>query len=142
MLTRRAVLAAAVAVMVGVVGLGAQGGRRGKAGRAAAWVALGTRSVTDRADHDTIAVTAKRGDFTAIRIDVAGHAVDFQRVVVHFANGADQKLELRETIRAGGSSREIDLEGKDRVIRSIDFWYDAKTFGRGGKATVRVFGRP
>ena len=27
-------------------------------------------------------------------------------------------------------------------IRSIDFWYDANTMGRGGKATVSVFGRP
>ena len=67
--------------------------------------------------------------------------MDFERVVVHFANGDDQKIELRATIPAGGESRVIDLEGKERVIRSIDMWYDARTRGRGGSATVRVLGR-
>jgi hypothetical protein len=35
----------------------------------------------------------------------------------------------------------IDIEGRDRVIRSIDMWYDARSVGRGGAATVRVLGR-
>ena len=69
------------------------------------------------------------------------HAVDFHRVVLHFGNGDDQKVELRATIPAGGSSRVIDVEGADRVIKSIEFWYDANTIGRGGKAVVRTMGR-
>jgi hypothetical protein len=76
-----------------------------------------------------------------VRFEVAGHAVDFHRVVIHFRNGDAQRVELRNTIRAGGQSRVIDVEGKDRAIRSIDFWYDAKTLGQGGKATVTVMGR-
>lgn len=105
------------------------------------WTVLGSRVVTDRADHDTIVVGGTRGTFDAIKFEVRGHGVDFQRVVIHFANGDDQKVELRDSIRAGGESRAIDIDGTNRVIRSIDFWYDAKTFGRGGKATVRTFGR-
>lgn len=109
--------------------------------RPAPWVLLGQRQVTDRADHDTIGVTGARGDFRSIRIDVSRHAVDFHRVLIHFGNGGDQEVQMRHTIPAGGSSREIDIEGGDRVIRSIEFWYDAKTIGRGGRATVRVMGR-
>ena len=105
------------------------------------WVLLGQRNVTDRGDHDTVTVTGAKGDFTAIKIAVQRHAVDFHRVVIHFRNGDDQNVELRNTIRAGGESRVIDIDGRDRVIRSIDFWYDAKTIGRGGSAAVRVFGR-
>ena len=105
------------------------------------WELLGSRTVTDRGDHDTIVVTVAKGTFRAIKFEVRGHAVDFQRVVVHFRNGDDQRVELRHTIPAGGSSREIDIDGTDRVIRSIDFWYDAKTLGRGGKAVVRALGR-
>ena len=48
---------------------------------------------------------------------------------------------MRDTIRAGGASRAIDIDGRDRVVRSIEFWYDANTVGRGGRATVRVLGR-
>ena len=112
-----------------------------EAQRGPRWERLGQRIVSDRADHDTVVVTATKGTFTAIRFEVAGHAVDFHRVVIHFRNGDDQKVVLRNTIRAGGQSRVIDIEGKERVIRSIDFWYDAKTLGRGGKATVTVMGR-
>lgn len=135
MMARRAWLAV-FAIVVCTIGLSAQRGRGGPR-----WELLGARAVTDRADHDTIVVTAARGTFRAIKFEVVGHAVDFQRVVLHFRNGDDQKLELRHTIPAGGSSRDIDIEGGDRVIRSIDFWYDARTLGRGGKATVRALGR-
>jgi hypothetical protein len=109
--------------------------------RGPAWTLLGSRTVTDKIDHDTITVTGARGSFNAIKLEVSAHAVDFQRVVIHFRNGEDQKLELRNTIPAGGSSRDIDIEGKNRVIKSIDFWYDANTIGKGGHAIVKTFGR-
>jgi len=105
------------------------------------WERLGERVVTDKADHDTIGVTASRGTFTAVRFDVAGHAVDFHSVVIHFANGGDQRIEFKHTIPAGGSSRVVDIEGKDRAIKSIDFWYEAKSMNRGAKATVTAMGR-
>lgn len=105
------------------------------------WMRLGARSVTDRVDHDVVRVTGRDGRFTAVRFAVRGHSVDFHRVVIHFRNGEVQTVPLRDTIRPGRESRAIDVEGRDRVIRSIEFWYDAKTFGRGGRATVTVFGR-
>jgi hypothetical protein len=130
---RRRFLLAVLAVLLATMTTAAQRGPR--------WTLLGTRTVTDRGDHDTIMVTSARGTFDALRFQVRGHAVDFHRVVIHFANGGDQEVQLRETIRAGGESRVIDITGADRVIRSIDFWYDANTIGRGGRATVRVHGR-
>jgi len=103
------------------------------------WVLLGQRAVNDRADHDVIAVTAARGDFRRIKLTVQRAAVDFHRMVVHFGNGSRQEVELRNTIPAGGESRAIDLTGDDRVIRSVEFWYDARTI-RGRRAVVRLFG--
>jgi hypothetical protein len=108
-------------------------------GAGAEWVLLGQRTVTDRADHDVIPVTAARGDFRSIKLTVQRAAVDFHRVVVHYGNGTQQEIELRNTIPAGGESRAIDLSGADRVINRVEFWYDAKTF-RGRRALVRLFG--
>jgi len=105
------------------------------------WVLLGQRTVTDRVDHDQIVVTLARGDFKAIKITVHRAAVDFHRVVVHFANGGDQEVEMRHTIPAGGETRAIDLRAGERVIRSVDFWYDARTI-RGRRAVVRLHGLP
>lgn len=109
------------------------------AGARADWDLLGTRAVNDRADHDVIAVSSQRGDFRRIKFTVQRASVDFHRVVVHFGNGSDQRIEMRNTIKAGGESRAIDLDGNDRVIRSVEFWYDANTI-RGRRAQVRVFG--
>jgi len=110
-------------------------------GRGPNWVLLGERVVTDKSDHDTIRVGRDRGSFTAVKFDVRRHGVDFHRVVVHFANGEDQRVELRHSIPAGGETRVIDIDGANRIITSIDFWYDAKTLGRGRSATVRSLGR-
>lgn len=115
------------------------GAARVAANPGADWVLLGQRQVTDRGDHDLIAVTNARGDFRKIKLTVLRASVDFRRVVVHYGNGADQNVDLRHTIAAGGESRAIDLEGGERVIRSVEFWYDANT-RRGRTATVRVFG--
>ena len=132
MLRRRTILAVMVVLGCAVGAIGAQSGR---------WELLGERTVTDRADHDTVKVGGAKGDFTAIKLEVQRRAVGFRRVVIHFRNGDDQKVELRDTIGANGESRVIDIEGRDRVIRSIDFWYDAQSLGRGGRAVVRVLGR-
>jgi len=104
------------------------------------WNFLGERAVTDKKDHDNIAVTSAKGQYTAIKLGVRGRAVAFHRVVVHFANGADFEVELRDIINAGGESRVIDLPGDRRNIKSVDFWYDAKS-AVGGQASVRLFGR-
>lgn len=132
MLRPKTILAAIVVLGCAVSAVGAQSGR---------WELLGSRTVTDRADRDTVKVGEGKGTFTAVKLQVQRRAVSFHRVVIKFRNGDDQKVELRNTIGANDESRVIDIEGRDRVIRSIDFWYDAQSLGRGGQATVRVLGR-
>jgi hypothetical protein len=101
------------------------------------WKVLGKRKVNHLVDHDTIHVTAVRGDFRRIRIRVSKVAVDFHRVVVHYANGGDDTIPMRMRVRAGGYTRVIDLRGSDRVIRSVDFWYDTRGLaGRHGIVTL------
>ena len=128
-----------VMLVAGVLGSGCA--TYAQAGRGADWVLLGERVVSDRNDHDTIRVGRDRGSFTAVKFNVRRHGVDFHRVVIHFANGEDQQVEMRNSIPAGGETRVIDIDGANRIVTSIDFWYDAKTLGRGRSATVRSLGR-
>ena len=109
-------------------------------GQGGRWVFLGQRAVNDRLDNDIITVTAKKGDFNAVQLRVKGGSVDFHKVVIVYGNGRREEVELRHTIGAGRASRPIDLTGNERVIRHIEFWYDANTV-KGKKAIVRVFGR-
>ena len=112
----------------------------GAARQDGAWVLLGQRQVNDRADHDVVVVTGARGDFHAIKITVQRASVDFHRVTVHFGNGSKQEVDMRHTIPAGGETRVIDLEGSDRVINRVEFWYDANTI-RGRRAQIRLWAR-
>lgn len=104
------------------------------------WVFLGQRHVTDRVERDSIEVTASEGTFDAIRIGVKRSAVRFVRVTVVYGVGTSDDLELRDVIPAGGQSRPLDLRGGNRVIKRIEFIYEAKSLGRRG-AIVEVSGR-
>jgi hypothetical protein len=128
-----AFLALALAAFPALDGGTAQAGEK--------WVFLGERVVNDRLDHDSIDVGAGRGQFDRIRIVVRRRPVHFLDVKVHFANGKSWSAEVRKLVPAGGSTRDIDLPGGEREIRSVEFWYEAESRGRGKRATVELYGR-
>jgi len=111
-------------------------GRRRDDGR---WERLGDSRVDGRQDHDTIRVNA-RGRFRAIRFFVQGGDIEIQRVVVHFENGADTEVEVRDRIRSGNTTRAIDLPGDERRIRSVEVWYSKGSWG-GSRPQLVLYGR-
>jgi hypothetical protein len=102
------------------------------------WELLGERTVNHSMDHDEIVVGKKEGDFERIALRVKGAAVEFHRVTVHFRNGDDEVIEMRDEIEAGGQTRAIDLPGDDRIIQSVSFNYH--TDERGDRAVVQLLG--
>ncbi len=106
----------------------------------AQWVDLGTKEVKDRSEQDTWHVGKGKGEFRRIKIAVGDRAVRFYRVRVTFENGRTQEVELRNLIPAGGESRAIDLDGKERFIDKVDMWYEAYTVRRGRRSHVTLFG--
>jgi hypothetical protein len=102
------------------------------------WQLLGQSNVDGARDHDNIRVNS-RETFRAIQLRVQGGEIDFQRVVVHFENGADTEVEIRDRIRAGGQTRAIDLPGDNRRIESVEVWYGQGNWGR-RRPTLRLYG--
>lgn len=90
---------------------------------ASAWEHLGVRSAHSGVDRDEIHVGAGEGEFRKIKLGVTQVAVQFEKVVIHFGDGSEQTVALRDRIRAGGESRAIDLEGGKRTIEKVVFWY-------------------
>jgi hypothetical protein len=84
-------------------------------------------------------VVTNRGSFRGLQFGVKGGAIEFQRVVVHFENGGDSDLPMRERIEDRGRTRVIDLPGDRRRIRSIEFWYSKE--GWRSRPMVNVWGR-
>lgn len=104
------------------------------------WIHLGDKHVDGKSDHDKISIGSSEGRFRQLQIRVRDGDVNFQRVVVHFGNGEDEELQFRERINAGGQTRPMDLHGYDRIIKSVEFWYEKAQWGE-HKPTVELYGR-
>ncbi len=104
------------------------------------WQKLGSRVVNYAVDRDVIPVGAQEGNYTKLRIVVKGGAINMHRMTVHFGNGTSQDIELRHNFSRRSVSREIDLIGNERKIKTIEFIYDTKNLAR-SRAIVTVFGR-
>ena len=104
------------------------------------WKRLGQKEASQKADRDEVSVGADEGVFKSIKLQVLKADVEFMSVRVVFANGADQEIELRNKVRAGGETRSIDLEGRNRSIRKVVFLYRAEKRAR-KSAVVVLYGR-
>lgn len=87
-----------------------------------------------------IRVGAREGSFKALQLKVSGGAIDLTRVIVHYRNGEEQILNVRQSIPRGGQSRVLDLPGNNRIITKVVFVYDTRNRSR-RRATVALWGR-
>lgn len=104
------------------------------------WVNLGRVSASHSADHDRITVKGKYDDFRRIKFTVRDAGLNLRRVVVTYDRGGGETLNVREDIPKGGETRPIDLNGAQRSIRTIEFWYDTKGL-LGGTSDVTAWGQ-
>jgi hypothetical protein len=104
------------------------------------WVKLGSKKVNFKVDKDVITVGAKEGGFVSLKIVVTEGSLNMHRMVVHYGNGTNESIELRNNFTKNSGSRVIDLKGNKRIITKIVFWYDTKNMAN-NRATVTVFGK-
>ena len=103
-------------------------------------VRLGVREGDFRADFDVLPVSAARGMFRRIYLRVTDNDLTVERIVVQYATGVDEEVEVRHEFREGSRSRIIDLAGTRRAMRSIRVVYRTTGALREGKATVTIYG--
>jgi hypothetical protein len=101
---------------------------------------LGQRQANLKMDRDRIDVGRSQGLFRELRFTVRGAPLEMHEMVVTFANGSQFKPALKLHFDEKTSSRNIDLPGDRRVIKSVDFAYRSAN-RREGTATVMLYGR-
>jgi len=104
------------------------------------WKTLGECTVGRGATRDVITVAGQEDPVRKIKFRVRRADVRLLDVKIQFADGDIQDVKLREFVRAGKSSRSIDLYGKGRSIRRVEFLCAAGT-GTGSRALVRLVGK-
>jgi hypothetical protein len=107
--------------------------------RGGGWQYLGQAHVDGGRDHDNISV-GNQGRFRELALQVENGPIEFDHVIVHYANGHSEELSVRQVIPAGGQTRNIDLRGNDRRIVSVELYY-GKARHREGRPMVKLFGR-
>ena len=104
------------------------------------WTLLGERTVNHAVDRDEIRVGARDGSFRQIKLLVRRRGVTFRDVKVHYANGGVEDISLRRQIPAGGETRALDLNGRNRIIEKVVFFYNTGP-RRGPRAVVQLYGQ-
>jgi hypothetical protein len=107
---------------------------------AKSWAYLGEAHVDGNADHDKIKVGHKEGLFRALQLRVDRGAIAFRHVVVHYSNGTNEQVQVRQRINGGGATRVIDLRGNERSIENVEIWYERANYGS-NRPRVRLYGR-
>ena len=123
-----AALVAALTLLLLVPGVHADG-----------WTVLGSRTVNDQTERDTIRVGKKHGRLTTLKLDVKQAPIEINRVVIRFANGDEQVIERDRLVGRRGNPS-IDLDGVARVVKNVSFVYEAISPGF-KKAKVVLLGR-
>ena len=100
---------------------------------------LGELKVNFRAEKDELKLL-KAGRFSSLIIAVDGNDVEIAKMVVVYGNGTKDEIILRHKFGENSRSRRIDLEGKKRLIRRIEFWYKTEGRLREGRADLQVYG--
>lgn len=101
------------------------------------WRKIGETRARRSVDRDVVRVSADRA-YGEIRLRVFHAPVEFLNVQIHFRNGGQREIEVRQLIEKGGATRIIDLPGEKRFIEKIVFWYKTPALAR-ERATVQVW---
>jgi hypothetical protein len=109
------------------------------------WELVGSTQVSFRTERDTIRVHGNERH-RQIMVCVYNKPVRFLDMDVRFGNGRNQDVGVRSVINPGQCTRAIDLNGRNRDIRSVSFAYKTipgfRQIGRFAQpATVRVYAR-
>jgi hypothetical protein len=104
------------------------------------WELLSEQKVNFVRDKDEIKVNAQR-PYSALRFKVESHDIHLSDVIVYFNNGDKLEPNIDEEIKAGQTSREIELGSEGRFVDRIEFKYRTEGSLLKGRANVLVFAR-
>lgn len=106
----------------------------------AEWELLGEKAVGFGVDRDVINVGRREGRFERLMLRVGRNDIEVLDLKVIYGNGEVDDIRVRHSIRAGGETRPLDLQGDHgRRIDRIELTYRSRPSFR-GQAVIQVYG--
>jgi hypothetical protein len=100
------------------------------------WEELAAVTADQNVDH-AIVELRNEGKFRALRLEATGAPFVMDEIRVTFGNGEVFVPSMRLHFEEGSWIREIDLPGKHRHVRRIEFWYKGTEPGGQTRIVVR-----
>jgi len=102
------------------------------------WTYLGKTIVDGWRDSDRLNVTQGK-PFSEVMFVVAGSDVELKNIVITLGNGEKFEMPASVVFKEGTRTAPIDIPGKLRKIKTVDFAY--ANLPGGGRANLEVWGR-
>jgi hypothetical protein len=102
------------------------------------WQKLGERWVNAGVNHDVFLVN-QREEYRALRFKVEQSPLELYDMVVTFDDGSTYEPKVRQTFGKDTVSRAIDLPGRTRRVKKVDFQYRNTESNR--RAQVELWAR-
>ena len=87
------------------------------------WDLLGRLDVGLPADHDVLSVPRRVGPLRELMIEAHGGSIEIRDLTITFDDGNTYKPDIRPRLSERSKGQVINLPGKRRKIRQIDFTY-------------------
>jgi hypothetical protein len=87
------------------------------------WDFLGFTQLDGRLDHGKIEISRRDRLFRTIQLRIAGDAIFFDHVLVHFDNGTYQNVVISGRISSEQKEYVISLPAEGRALESVEFFY-------------------
>jgi hypothetical protein len=102
------------------------------------WAIIGTERFDRTDDRVRIRVGRKEGRIGQIAFQIDGDTVDMRQMLVRFANGETQAIQVNQRVQGGDRSQPVDLDGDRRVIEEVTVVLEPRR--RPGQETITLFG--
>lgn len=103
------------------------------------WVKLGETIVNYENERNEVIVTSKE-KFSELHFIVKIAPVEIEDIVVFYKNGDQQKFPMKESIKSEGFMRELELNGKERIISKVVFQSKTIPNTKESRAIIEIWG--
>jgi len=83
------------------------------------WKVLGEVKIERKSGNSQIDVAGAEGLVRQIKFEVRGAEVEFKKVAITYEKGDPEEIDIRDSVRRGGRTREINLKGGNRAIKRV-----------------------
>ena len=104
------------------------------------WQVLGRATVDEGGDKDEFKIEGA-DRFRKLRVSAQGGDINMKDMDVEYDGGGKQDIDIRSTIRAGQSSRPLDLDNNGKGIKKVKFNYESDKNRKGTKTVVILEGQ-